>query len=230
MKAKKSAEAYFLGKAISRELKKWKAGEVKDLSWLASFATSPSFWLVWEGISTQINEDLKIQGLWHRDGDGVVIPQENGIPSLTKRKSYSAEKLDDADESIYDPEALDEIYLEEKIAEGEEVELEEVASGATITNDEHGGDSLHPYLPKLAVPSSHLLMRRYPLDLKESIARDLFDAHAYLTGVNRDLLPALCFFEVGINEQETFKCVWEEAYKGGPFHKSGKKFSFQEFQ
>jgi hypothetical protein len=230
MKAKKSAEAYFLGKAISRELKKWKAGKIKDLSWLSSFATSPSFWLVWEGISAKINEDLKAQGLWHRDGDGVVIPQENGIPSLKKRKSYSAEKLDDADESIYDPEALDEIYLEERIAEGEELEPEDGATDAAPTNEEQGGDSLHPYLPRLAVPSSHLLMRRYPLDLKESIARDLFDSYAYLTGVNRSLLPALCFFEVGINEPETFKRVWEEAYQGGQFHKSGKKFSFEDFQ
>ncbi len=225
MKGKRSAKEHFLGKAIARELKKWKAGELEDLSWLESISHHPSFWLIWEGISAKINEDLKKQGLWHRDDDGTVIPQENGIPGLKKRKSFEGETLDDADESIYDPEALDEFYLDARISEDADIEDE-----ASSTESEVGGDSLHPYLPRLATPASGLLMRRYPLDLKESLARDLFDAYAYLTGENRSLLPALCFFEVGINDLETFEEVWREVYAGGPFHKNGKKFDFMEFQ
>ena len=73
-------------------------------------------------------------------------------------------------------------------------------------------------------------MRRYPLDLKESLARDLFDSYIYLTGENRALLPALCFFEVGINDAETFAEIRSEVYEGGPFHKGGKEFDFAEFQ
>ncbi len=225
MKGKRSAKAHFLGKAIARELKRWKAGEIDDLSWLNSISSYEHLWLIWEGISSKVNEDLKRQGLWHRDDDSVVIPEENGIPSLKKRKSFAAESFPGADESIYEPEALDEIYLEARIIEDEATEeLSEVTEG------EAGGDFLHPYLPKISAPSSHLLMRRYPQDLKESLARDLFDSHAYLTGENRDLLPALCFFEVGINDAETFAEIRREVYEGGPFHQGGKKFDFKEFQ
>ncbi len=227
MKGKRSAKAHFLGKAIARELKRWKAGEIDDLSWLNSISSYEHFWLIWEGISAKVNEDLKRQGLWHRDDDSVVIPEENGIPSLKKRKSFAAEGFPGADESVYDPEALDEIYLEARIVEDDATEeFGEVMDG----DPEVGGNFLHPYLPRLSTPSSHLLMRRYPLDLKESLARDLFDSHAYLTGENRDLLPALCFFEVGINDAETFAEIRREVYEGGPFHQAGKKFDFKEFQ
>lgn len=229
MKAKRSAKEHFLGKAISRELKKWKAGEIEDLSWLSSIADNQNFWLIWEGISAKINDDLKKERLWHRDDDSVVIPQENGIPSLKKRKSFAAENSDDADDSIYDPEALDEIYHDARIADDGESDGEEEAQDGPIEN-EAGGDSLHPYLPRLSTPSSHLLMRRYPLDLKESLARDLFDSYAYLTGENRDLLPALCFFEVGISDAETFEEIRAEVYQDGPFHEDGKNFDFNEFQ
>jgi hypothetical protein len=221
----KERKNYFLGKAISRELKKWKSEEIGDLSWLSSRARDQTFWPIWEGISAKLNEELKKEGLWHRDGDGTVIPQENGIPSLKKRKSFSAEASENADESIYDPENLDEIYREERIADEDQLEDEEALP---IDGEPAGGDSLHPYLPRLSVSSSHLLMRRYPLDLRESLARDLFDSYSLLA--DPDLLPALCFFEVGINDPETFQHVWEEAYKDGPFHKGGKEFSFREFQ
>lgn len=228
MKGRQGPVEHFLGKAIRRELKKWKAGEIEDLSWLAAISSHKHFWLIWEGISAKVNADLKSQGLWHRDDDSVVIPEENGTPSLKKRKSFALETSPDADESIYDPEALDEIYFEARIAEDDEVT--EDVNEANDNDGETGADSLHPYLPRLSTPSSHLLMRRYPLDLKKSLARDLFDSYAYLTGENRALLPALCFFEVGISDAETFAEIRREVYEGGPFHKAGKEFDFSEFQ
>lgn len=222
MRDKKGSEAYFAKKAVKKELKKWKTGRIKDLSWLSSLDPA-TLNLIRDGIVAKIEEDLKKEGLFRGDKDPIILPLENGIPLLVKRKPYKKETSKKATDDIYDPEGID-LGLEEAMnlldAEEEEEGNERLEAG----------DSLHPYLPRLAVSSSHQLMRRYPLDLRESLAREIFDSHAFMTGENKSLLPALCFFEVGINDPETFQAVWEEAYKGGPFHLSGKEFSFAEFQ
>jgi len=223
MREKKNSEAYFARKAVKKELKKWKTGKIQDLSWLSSLDPA-TLNLVRDGIVAKVEEDLKKEGLFRGDKDPVILPLENGIPLLVKRKPYKKETSDKATDDIYDPEGID-LEFEDALIPPDAEEWEEAYQAL-----EPAGESLHPYLPKLAVSSTQFLMRRYPLDLRESLARELFDSHAFMTGENKPLLPALCFFEVGINDLETFQTVWEEAYKGGPFYLDGKKFTFQEFQ
>lgn len=189
--------------------------ELSDLSWM--HALSPKEILkALPAISAALDRELALKKLWRKDFDPKCTPLENGIPSLLKRTAFQDENQD-SEEAAQEADAVD--FLSEEILPTDEVEPDDVE-----------GVSIHPHLPLRAVSPLHRLMRSPPGDLKESIARDLFDAFYFLDHPPKDLLPALCFFEVGIESRALFDFVRREAYEGGRFHLAGKEFTFQEFQ
>ena len=225
MKRKKyNANDLFLKKAIYREVKNSRL-EFNNLAWLKKLPVDEAFWIRWMGISSLITAELRRKKLWHDDYDKTVAPLENGIPSLIKRKTYRVEG-EEFDENLEYTESLDDIFGVGAITEDFLVEVDEDIIFQE-ENLEDAGENIHPYLPRLAAPPTHALMRRYPLDLRESLARELFDS-SYFLFKDKHLLPALCFFEVGISDRKTFYKIRQIVYRRGPFSKH-KKFGFDEY-
>lgn len=164
-------------------------------------------------ISRQLDEELERKRLWKRDDDPRCVPFESG-PSPKKREAAwpKTPKSEEDHLTSVDSVFTSDVFLEEA------PEAREVA-----------GVSIHPHLPLRAVSPLHRLMRPPPGSLKESIARDLFDSFYFLNHEPHDLLPALCFYEVGVETIGHFLYVRRRAYKYGRFHAAGKEFHFDEY-
>ncbi len=234
-----STAEYFLRRKLVRAAKHSKLKEMPlhDLSWLKSLPINEEWWRRWEAISALVNQELAKEKKWHSDHDKNMAPLENGIPSLNKRSTYRVEFTDDEggaetpEDGAYEREKIDDVFRTGEIVEEFfEGDTDDEEPTPVQDSPEDTGGSLHPFLPRRAVPKTHILMRRYPRHLKESLARGLNDSRRLLFEEPKNLLPALCFFEVGIEDEATFRDIRDETYVGGPFHVNGKKFGFKEYK
>jgi hypothetical protein len=243
---KVSSTEFFLRRKLANEAKRaFGKKSLKNLSWLEALPRDAEWWRRWDTIDALINLELSNEKKWHRDGDKKVTPIENGIPGHSKRKEYKFEYIAAEDEEADDWERDEKEKLEhEKFLEDVAYALDEIDDTLKMgkfeenffdmdeadANDERPGDrgaeNLHPYLPKRAIPATHVLMRRYPRHLKESIARDMANFYKLLFEEKR-LLPALCFFEVGIEDEETFNHVKLDVFGG---RTAGKRFTFLQYK
>jgi len=203
---------------------------VGDLSWLNALPKAQIL-LEWEKIEPRLTQELEKAKLWHPDYDKGMVPNENGIPSAVKSRMYAQEEEEETGEDFldiedyYDPELIDEV-----MQSGEIVEDEEAFDGEEPEQIETDAWDVRLIGPRAALSNMSILMRRHPSDLNQSIARALFDAKYCVNNERSVLLPALCFFEVGIEDESTFTDIRAQVYLNGPFHLAGKEFNFAEFQ
>jgi hypothetical protein len=204
---------------------------VGDLAWLNALPKAQIL-LEWEKIEPRLIQELEKAKLWHPDYDKGMIPNENGVPSAVKSRVYAKEDEEEErgedfldPEEYYDPELIDEI-----MQSGEIVEDEEAFDGEEPEQIETDAWDVRLISPKAAFSNMNILMRRHPSCLNQSIARALFDAKYCVNNERSALLPALCFFEVGIEDEPTFTDIRAQVYLNGPFHLAGKEFNFGEFQ
>jgi predicted DNA-binding protein YlxM (UPF0122 family) len=169
---------------------------------------------------TQANQ--KADRFLHNEGvlesEGRAQPLEGYAPEITEADELEANFLD-ADEvsgelqfEDYSPDFIDDSDPE---------------------HDMDGGDDILAFVPRLATPQIHNLMRGRPSDIEESIARQMVEGPFFYDRywLRRKYLPAACFYMRGIIDDEAlFNLVWEDAYKDGRLHKRGKEFDFTEYQ
>lgn len=159
---------------------------------------------------------------------------ENLADAVNDGVILEEEPIQDEEEKVF------ELFEEEEDKPREEVEvepddgepLEKPLSATSTANGIKSPDLLDgitEILPTLAKSPMQALCRAAPRDLFLSLARDLVNSKIFNTGENKELLPALLFLEVNIQEEYLFLEVRKDAYLDGRAHRRGKEFSFADY-
>lgn len=211
-------------KPKGRKLKKWSAEEkalAAGYEKLRRLPPGARRMALARSLDRELNRILRKEKLFRSDLDRNTLPAEEGFLKVIRCLAMEAEGFLEETESTFTA-AADGRLMEEFS------DLEAIGAEDWERVDGPRPSIAAGVYPKLAVSPLNALIRRYPRNFHESLARDLLASR--LMDRHSHLIPALCFFEVGIIDEDTFHAVRRAAYLGSEFHRGGREFSFADYQ